>query len=331
MKNLESPMSDTADSTVIDLHLFSDVDSSSPSITYTPKVSYYIGFHHHTIWKSQEEFYIKAIYLLRVFLKLGQSIFGMVALAISSQSDILLTNLIRLYVAFQLSLVLFFPLYFAVPKLKSTIQIKKNFRDYLERTRAPLRFFIDVIFLCLATAGVVLIVLHKPETVIKETPYLFAALLLYISFQILTLSTPIVLLFFGYSALVIDKHLALNEQHIADKKSQSYASTENVILGTCQINTGKILYSVKKVPQPLLEQINQHDNNTTEIQIYSGDANCPICLLDYKKDDVLSQLNCQHHFHHQCIVDRLVVGLQCPLCVNEQDTVDIGIIPANKT
>ena len=41
---------------------------------------------------------------------------------------------------------------------------------------------------------------------------------------------------------------------------------------------------------------------------------CPICLDNYKKDDILNELKCGHKYHNTCIDDWIKNNNNCPLC-----------------
>ena len=41
---------------------------------------------------------------------------------------------------------------------------------------------------------------------------------------------------------------------------------------------------------------------------------CVICLESYEKKDEISQLKCEHIFHHKCIDTWVITNRTCPLC-----------------
>lgn len=43
-------------------------------------------------------------------------------------------------------------------------------------------------------------------------------------------------------------------------------------------------------------------------------ATCPICLDDYKKNDIIWQIECGHIYHKFCIIEWTDNNLNCPLC-----------------
>ena len=53
------------------------------------------------------------------------------------------------------------------------------------------------------------------------------------------------------------------------------------------------------------------DNNITR---------CMICLLDFKDDDEVQYLPCQHIFHHTCINEWVKYKNECPTCRNQIET-----------
>ena len=62
-------------------------------------------------------------------------------------------------------------------------------------------------------------------------------------------------------------------------------------------------------PQYKVIKIKEHkfiDESSSEI--------CPICLDNYKKDDILNELKCGHKYHNTCIDDWIKNNNNCPLC-----------------
>ncbi|KAM0686756.1 hypothetical protein COBT_002015 [Conglomerata obtusa] len=49
-------------------------------------------------------------------------------------------------------------------------------------------------------------------------------------------------------------------------------------------------------------------------EITKNDANCTICLTDYRENDPIKMLPCKHHFHKDCIDEWFNVDDICPLC-----------------
>ena len=43
---------------------------------------------------------------------------------------------------------------------------------------------------------------------------------------------------------------------------------------------------------------------------------CVICLEKYEKKDKITTLECNHLFHHKCIVNWTIQNKSCPLCRN---------------
>jgi len=57
----------------------------------------------------------------------------------------------------------------------------------------------------------------------------------------------------------------------------------------------------------------QSNNNNNQDDVNSDQ--CPICQTDYQDSSVLRQLQCEHHFHRQCIDNWLTsFSVKCPLC-----------------
>ena len=43
-------------------------------------------------------------------------------------------------------------------------------------------------------------------------------------------------------------------------------------------------------------------------------VSCSICMDEYKNEDVISILNCNHKFHKKCVDKWLYRNLSCPIC-----------------
>ena len=44
------------------------------------------------------------------------------------------------------------------------------------------------------------------------------------------------------------------------------------------------------------------------------DKECSICLEEFKKDEEVIKIECQHYFHRTCIEDWFNINITCPLC-----------------
>ena len=53
---------------------------------------------------------------------------------------------------------------------------------------------------------------------------------------------------------------------------------------------------------------------TTDQTMLEGQPSCPICIVDYRLDEVISQLVCGHRFHPECIRQWLRAQRSCPFC-----------------
>ncbi|KAF9986989.1 hypothetical protein BGZ75_001174 [Mortierella antarctica] len=49
------------------------------------------------------------------------------------------------------------------------------------------------------------------------------------------------------------------------------------------------------------------------------EATCAICLGDYRPDETIRLLPCQHHFHLECVDQWLLTDKSCPLCKHDID------------
>jgi len=58
-----------------------------------------------------------------------------------------------------------------------------------------------------------------------------------------------------------------------------------------------------------------HNIGTNEIiNIEEEDKVCAICLVDYKNDDNLRYLLCNHHYHQECFDEWIKINASCPNC-----------------
>jgi len=70
-----------------------------------------------------------------------------------------------------------------------------------------------------------------------------------------------------------------------------------------------------------------------EINKYTFETTCSICLSDYKHEEILC---CHHTFHKHCMLTWLLTRLTCPLCkghiqiCNGQQRSETGNIPRNE-
>ena len=51
-------------------------------------------------------------------------------------------------------------------------------------------------------------------------------------------------------------------------------------------------------------------NFTNDLQ----DKECSICLEEFKENELLIKLECNHYFHEKCIHDWFKSNMNCPLC-----------------
>ena len=84
----------------------------------------------------------------------------------------------------------------------------------------------------------------------------------------------------------------------------------------------------------LVNTINQHNQNMEDVkvtldesdlaniktEVLEADLNCKcsICMMDLKKDEKVSKLECEHIFHTDCILQWLKeYNYKCPVCRKE--------------
>jgi len=77
--------------------------------------------------------------------------------------------------------------------------------------------------------------------------------------------------------------------------------------------------------QPILKASPKLIKKTTRLETFkegciaADDACCAICLCEYIEGDEMRYLNCNHHFHSECVTDWLMRNKTCPFCKTEID------------
>ena len=70
-------------------------------------------------------------------------------------------------------------------------------------------------------------------------------------------------------------------------------------------------FNADNIPDIKLEDVNELNELNDENKI------CPICLEEYKNNDMIKKLNCNHIFHSECLKKWLSVKAVCPTCRND--------------
>ena len=61
-------------------------------------------------------------------------------------------------------------------------------------------------------------------------------------------------------------------------------------------------------------------NENTQIKLFTKNSitpHCIICIEDFKENDIIRELSCDHFFHQKCIDKWFESNKKCPLCRNE--------------
>jgi Ring finger domain len=75
-------------------------------------------------------------------------------------------------------------------------------------------------------------------------------------------------------------------------------------------------------PERVEKRISKLKHMTYQPGMYTAeDAECAVCMEDYKLGDELRELPCKHHFHQECCDRWLRMKQTCPLCVQRIDKV----------
>ncbi|CAO3671784.1 unnamed protein product [Rhizopus stolonifer] len=108
----------------------------------------------------------------------------------------------------------------------------------------------------------------------------------------------------------------------SDKRSEQEMRKEDI----SRISVYKYKWDQVEVSQPLKNikrqswfrnsRLSQGDIEAEgyETVTLEVDVVCCICLSDYKENDILCKLQCEHYFHRICITDWLMISRECPLC-----------------
>jgi len=68
--------------------------------------------------------------------------------------------------------------------------------------------------------------------------------------------------------------------------------------------------SIQKLPIRLYRELSGEKGVSAD----SIEPSCPICLTDFKPEDGLRVLPCEHYFHKECVDGWLAVNKTCPSC-----------------
>jgi hypothetical protein len=66
--------------------------------------------------------------------------------------------------------------------------------------------------------------------------------------------------------------------------------------------------------QTLLPDTSQIKKEIIKFTEEMNDKECSICLEEFKKDEELTEIECNHYFHSECINDWFKSNGTCPLC-----------------
>jgi len=75
----------------------------------------------------------------------------------------------------------------------------------------------------------------------------------------------------------------------------------------------------RKASPRLIKKVTTITKYSVECGIAAEDACCAICLCEYGEGEELRFLNCNHHFHSECVTDWLMMNKLCPICKMEID------------
>uniref|UniRef100_A0A0M3HYX5 RING-type domain-containing protein n=2 Tax=Ascaris TaxID=6251 RepID=A0A0M3HYX5_ASCLU len=62
-----------------------------------------------------------------------------------------------------------------------------------------------------------------------------------------------------------------------------------------------------------------------------GDAECPICMIEFADGDAIRYLPCMHCYHVRCVDDWLMRSFKCPSCLEPVDSAILSSFTAHTT
>lgn len=74
------------------------------------------------------------------------------------------------------------------------------------------------------------------------------------------------------------------------------------------------IYNRRRRIRRSLNRVNIDSLNTVILRDRLQDNTCSVCLEEFKDDDILVKLNCNHIFHKECLEPWLNNNTNCPMC-----------------
>lgn len=72
------------------------------------------------------------------------------------------------------------------------------------------------------------------------------------------------------------------------------------------------------IARPKTIEIEELEKNVPKLEANGTEGECPICLVDIEKDEILCRLQCKHLFHCDCVTEWLTkYSNECPMCRKE--------------
>jgi len=108
--------------------------------------------------------------------------------------------------------------------------------------------------------------------------------------------------------------------HRLDLHSQKYVKNVNDLVNDTKSKEEKEVVESKEEDTNASASVstNTSASSTTSVlysrTIKQEDTKCNICLTDYKNNDNVINLKCDHHFHKECLVKWININEICPLC-----------------
>lgn len=134
------------------------------------------------------------------------------------------------------------------------------------------------------------------QTCQTTSPILFILTLILVSYNILIIILPFILLFLFICSLPF---LIIVARRLVNVNGTGHAGADQDTIDAV----------------PLYRYTAAEGHSYDGVVIAPVDAKCIICLGQYKEDESVRILRCHHHFHQSCVDEWFRISGTCPLCI----------------
>ncbi|KAI8899542.1 hypothetical protein BC833DRAFT_585385 [Globomyces pollinis-pini] len=308
--------------------------------------SYAIGcWNYKTVWSWLLNPFERWVYLARVTITILQTIFGFICLVVNSTDNYSLKLYIGLFTGVHFITLMAFPTAFRLPYIRvgycGTERIRRM--HYIlkerERKRMILRFIVDMVLFGLFITGIVVFKVYGLGVLLEHSRLQVICLSIFLVVVAITISTPVLFAVLAFCSLLCIKIYQVVE-NMRDRYEARAAELAETNLAEL-IQSFPIFWYRTQPPEeknkpPVIAVVNpkkpikrfrmfklfQTRNKTNSedrqyLSVPEEDAMCAICIGEYRDDDLIRQLGCNHHFHVACIDKWLHIHARCPMCVKD--------------